>query len=840
MVRLFPVHSLPADGWRAQPQGLQTTTTVDLQTEKVSNGFTQAAAAPTFPLLCKRTHEDHSVGVFYGENPLEFSFDVIIFEIVFVITVTQILRILLRPLKQPRIVSEVIGGIIIGPSVLGRSKEFKKYIFPENANFVLKNVGIMGFMLYLFVNGLKMDLSLMKKSGKKQYGICILGITIPSIVACIVGFSIRSTMLDEQLSLSSSIMAFSGTASMTGFPVLYPILRELNLLSSEVGRLALAVALIGDVLGIGSIVIFEAVKQGEVETMNTIWYLISLAILLLFLFTAVKRVMVWIVKRTPEGEPVDQIYIIIILTGVFASAFLTDMFGIAVANGPFWLGLVIPDGPPLGATLVEKSETIVMELIMPFSFALVGLYTDVFAMAAGDWENLLPLFIITVAGWLAKFVVITTAGLLFNLTFKDSLALGLIMSLRGQIEFILYVHWLDKKIAKVDTYTMMVLVTTAMTAIVSPLITLLYDPTKPYMVHKRRTIQHTPPDTELRIVLCVHDQETLPGLINLLDYSHPTLNSPFTVFALHLIELIGRAAPIVIDHDQQKEPSKYGHYETIHNALKLYQNSKGELLKLHSYTAWTPKRTMYQDLCKLAMAKKAVLIILPFYKERVEDIASTTELTRGGVKSTNLNVLAHAPCSIGIFVDKAYLRNPLLARSFRGSLYSFVVLFMGGADAREALAYADRMVANPDVCLTVVRFLSYNNEGDNEMEKKLDDGVVTWFWVKNEGNERMVYREVVVKNGEETLAAIQAMNDGSCDLWVMGRKQGINPVLLEGLSDWSQNQEELGVLGDYIASADFGGSASVLVVQQQILRWQGPATHVSGDNFLQHLFSKCM
>jgi hypothetical protein len=104
--------------------------------------------------------------------------------------------------------------------------------------------------------------------------------------------------------------------------------------------------------------------------------------------------------------------------------------------------------------------------------------------------------------------------------------------------------------------------------------------------------------------------------------------------------------------------------------------------------------------------------------------------------------------------------------------------------------------------------------------KKLDDGVVTWFWVKNERNDRVAYREVVVRNGYETLAAIHAMNHESIELWILGRQQGINLFLLDGLIDWREN-EELGVIGDHVASTEFGSSASVLVVQQQIMRGHG-------------------
>ena len=123
-------------------------------------------------------------------------------------------------------------------------------------------------------------------------------------------------------------------------------------------------------------------------------------------------------------------------------------------------------------------------------------------------------------------------------------------------------------------------------------------------------------------------------------------------------------------------------------------------------------------------------------------------------------------------------RTNVVNYSIRRLAHQFAVLFLGGADAREALACADRMTGNPKVSLTVIRFLSYNGEGDDEMEKKLDNGLVTWFWVKNEGNQRVIYREVVVKNGEDNVAAIRMMNSDCYDLWILGRKQGSNPVLI--------------------------------------------------------------
>lgn len=161
---------------------------------------------------------------------------------------------------------------------------------------------------------------------------------------------------------------------------------------------------------------------------------------------------------------------------------------------------------------------------------------------------------------------------------------------------------------------MMVLMTAAVTAIVTPLISLLYDPTRPYMVNKRRTVQHLPPVTKMRIVVCIEDQGNVATLVNLLDISNPTVASPFSIYALHLIELVGRAAPVFIDHKKCKAPSKYTASDSIHNALKLYEEARSELVKLHTYTAVAPKRSMNQDICELSLIKKANLIILPYSK----------------------------------------------------------------------------------------------------------------------------------------------------------------------------------------------------------------------------------
>ncbi|XP_057548928.1 cation/H(+) antiporter 24-like [Amaranthus tricolor] len=771
-------------------------------------------------IICRRNKGYHAFSVLRGTTSLDYSFTLLLLEISLVLIFSHIMRFLLKPLKQPKVISDVLAGIILGPSVLGHNETFAKNVIPENTRFVTQNMGIIGFCFFLFVMGVKMDLGVVQKAGKKHWIIAITGIIIPILVVGLVSYLLRPYM-DTELRKVSSIGGVITAVAITTFPVIYSMLKDMHLVGSEIGRFALTTVIISDIIGISVIIVFEAIKQSDSKPINALYYVITIILVCGLVIGGVPQIMLWINKQTPEGKPVDQRYITFTLLGVFVIGFITDFIGAAIGNGPLWLGLAIPDGPPIGATIVQKSETFMNDILLPFSYATIGLSTDVYAMSA-CWSCVLPIFAVAVMGFVAKLVSVVMAARFTDMPYRDSIVLGLMLSLRGQTEFLLYMHWFDLKFIKTSSFTIMVIVTIIMTAIASPIINLLYDPTKPYMVNKKRTIQHTAQDSELRILACIYDQESVASLFNLLDFMNPTTNNPFKVLALYLVELVGRAAPVFIDHTKQIDEYWDNNDEAIHNAINLYVEDRTDSIDMNFFTSVTPQRTMYQDICEIALLNKVGFIILPFHKKCIEDGNDfSTALLRPGVQTANANTVTHAPCSVGLLACKnaaswGTLPNRMSQRGHR----QFAMLFLGGPDAREGLSLADRMVGHPDVSLVVVRFLASEYRGDNESERKLDDGVVTWFWVKNERNDKVVYKEISVSNGFETVSAIQSLNESvAIDLWIVGRKSGINPRLLYGLSEWSDNPE-LGLIGDFLVSVDFNTSGSVLVVQQQVLRDQ--------------------
>lgn len=95
------------------------------------------------------------------------------------------------------------------------------------------------------------------------------------------------------------------------------------------------------------------------------------------------------------------------------------------------------------------------------------------------------------------------------------------------------------------------------TGVVSPIVKALYDPSKCFLAYRRRTILHHRPGEELRTLACVHRQENVPAIMDLIAASNPTKESPINLVVLHLVKLMGRASSLLVPHQSLEKPSHY-------------------------------------------------------------------------------------------------------------------------------------------------------------------------------------------------------------------------------------------------------------------------------------------
>ncbi|CAL9748829.1 unnamed protein product [Musa acuminata subsp. burmannicoides] len=769
------------------------------------------------PIFCHRAVMTTSSGIWIGDNPLNFTLPTLIFQIVMVFFIYRATHAVFRLFGQPIHVSQIVAGIILGPSILSRDAKFANSIVSQKNYENVVTISIITYMLFFFVIGVKADLGVIPKVGKKAVAIAIFSTLLPIVFIYITALCLRHK-IPPRFIQGQLILLLTDTWCITSYPVLSCLLSELNLLSSKLGRLAMSATLIAAIVHVianSAIVTYQlAIKIGN--PLQGVTALVSFFALMGLILLVLRPIVLWLIRRTPEGALLDQVSFVAVVTMAMACGMLSQMIGFDLIVGPFFFGLVLPGGPPLGSTLAERMDRLVMGLFLPMSMAFVGIRTDLTSVVDIKVWWLFETFVLVIT--VAKFVGVILPCLYCRMPPRETVSLGLMLSAKGLSEVYSLIMWAENFLLERQEFSMVVITILILGGITTPLIKYLYRPEDRYVAHKRRTLQHANPGDELRVLTCVHLQDNVKPIITLLEASGTSPDSPICTYLIHLIQLVGRTDTVLHPHKRHNHSSSataLSETDHIVNAFRLFEQEHPDGLSVLPYVCISPYNTMHDDICSLALDKKVTLVILPFHKSALAD--GSVSFVSPSVQAVNVNVLQYAPCSIGILVDNGFPGRWSVIRRV-------AVYFLGGADDREALACAMRMAKNAAVGLTVVRFLAPKELREEGQEDRMDDKMLEHFQHQMVDRKRVVYKEQVVKDGEETVAVIRETSP-EFSLLIVGRREGKESLLTSGMSIWRE-YPELGVIGDLLASTNFGGRVSTLVVQQQV-RVTGPAAQAA-------------
>ncbi|KAG0498902.1 hypothetical protein HPP92_003593 [Vanilla planifolia] len=548
-----------------------------------------------------RSWRVYSFGVFL-ENPLTFSLPIVMLQIILVTLTSRLLHCFLRPIQQPRIVCDIVAGILTGPEILGRLyPKYNDYLFPDKVILITRTLAAVGLMFYLFLIGVKMDPKEMLNSGRKGL---LIGVVTTAIPLSLVGGSSFVFRFDigTGIARGNFLIFIVASLSITAFPVLADILSELQLLNSELGRLAMSCAMFNDVVGWFFMALFTAMNQSQNGLDKALWSLASLFLMVLFVLFAFRPWMKWIVRRTPRDRRVSSMQLSAIVFSVIAMGLASDMVGASFVDGPLIMGLVVPDGPPLGSALVERIGHLANEVMLPLLFNVAGAIVK-------------PSVVFRLRSWIVLIMLILLA----------------------------YVS----KLLDDDSYTLLLFSIVMVTGIATPLVKKLYKPVGRHQLVGRGGIQHLRPIAEMRILVCIYNEDAIPAIFGLLEASSPTAEAPLCVYVLHLVELSGRANSTLIAHKNKKGYINPTHMDRIHNAFINFEQDKRALVAVQPFTAVAPLKTMHQDICSLAGEKNAAIIIIPVPAKDAPFVDA-----HHAFRSNIPLILAQAPCSVGLLVHR--------------------------------------------------------------------------------------------------------------------------------------------------------------------------------------------
>ncbi|KAK0190433.1 Sodium/hydrogen exchanger family-domain-containing protein [Armillaria mellea] len=671
-------------------------------------------------------------GVFSGDNPSEYnSNDPIrlwVIQLVIIISMTQLLALIFSRIRQPRVIAEIIGGVILGPTVMGRIPGFKDAVFPDAGMPVLNLTANIGLVLFLFLVGLEIDTRLMRRNIKAAASVSIAGLLLPLGLGAALGVGVYREFINPSVNFGYFILFTAVAVGITAFPVLCRILTELKLLDTTVGVVTLSAGVGNDVVGWILLALTVALVNASTG-LTALWVLLTSVGYVIFLMFPVKWAYVWLCKRTgslEQGSPTTLTMTVTLLI-VFISAFFTDIIGVHAIFGGFLAGLIVPHENGFAISLVEKLEDLVTILFLPLYFASSGLKTNLGLLDNGiTWGYTI---LICVVAFASKFIACSIAGFVNGFNWREAGAIGSLMSCKGLVELIVLNVGLQAGVLDTRTFSMFVVHAIILTFITTPLVLLFYpsrfrihasgarDVTKPGGGMEAGLPRKSSSDdgVRTRFAVVLDKIEQLPAVMTLSQLLQPYSPSTDTfrsslierspsplpqmsIDALRLIELTNRTSAVM----QSTGSESLLQSDSVVSIFRTF--GRLNRLVVSAALSVTPYDEFPTAISNHVIGSDSQMVILHGARNPFDGVfqkSYTQDQTSSVVYSELIRkVFLSCPTDVALFVDRGLSHGPN---------QQLILPFFGGPDDRLALQFLVQLCVNSGVKGTVVWITKTDN-----------------------------------------------------------------------------------------------------------------------------------
>lgn len=376
-----------------------------------------------------------------------------------------------RRMGQPRVVGEIVAGLMLGPSLLQPlAPDLFAALFPAEGELPLFVLSQIGLVLLMFSIGLEFDFGQLRDpvGRRAMIRVAILGIVAPFTGGFLLGRFSHPYLAPDVDPLGYSL--FMATAmAITAIPILGRIMMEFGLTRTRLGAVTITAAAINDVIGWLLLAAISALVAASFAPGR-----FSLQMVLLVLYF----VLAWILLRpllrrlidwfSPEQGGLHPTLLAIILAVVFLSSVVTYQLGIFAIFGGFLIGVLLYDRKEFVEAWRERVDGLVSVFFLPLFFTYTGLRTDVRGLDSLElW------------GWCAAVIVVATVGK-FAFSYwaarsagmdrHESGCIGIMMNTRALMELIVLNVGYDLGVLPSEVFTMLVIMAVFTTILTSPLL----------------------------------------------------------------------------------------------------------------------------------------------------------------------------------------------------------------------------------------------------------------------------------------------------------------------------------------------------------------------------------
>lgn len=387
-----------------------------------------------------------------------------------VLLVAMLCGWLARKLGQARVIGEIIGGILIGPSVFGRfAPHAAQKIFPLSSLGNFEQLSTIGLVLFLFLIGAELDYGHLRRERKTAIYASTVSIFIPFVMAAIVAHSLRIRFAPHGIGRIPFVVFLGISMSITAFPVLARILEERKLQSTPLGATALMCAAADDVVA-WLLLAFGLTMLNGGGSMSLPMRLLWLVVYLVVMMFGLRPLGEWLARRHNEiGLSYELMGVMLAI--VLISSAATEAIGIHPLFGAFIAGLCFPRIERWQTMMRTRLDMLVNVLLLPLFFAITGMRTRLDLLNGPRiwaWAG-----VVLAAAVIGKMGGAVLAARKTGQSWRNAWALAALLNTRGLVELIVLNIAYNAHVFSPTLFTMLVVMALVTTMITAPILNLL-------------------------------------------------------------------------------------------------------------------------------------------------------------------------------------------------------------------------------------------------------------------------------------------------------------------------------------------------------------------------------
>ena len=376
-----------------------------------------------------------------------------------------------RRLGQSRVIGEIVGGILLGPSVFGRlAPTAAGALFPPSSMASFEVLSTVGLILFLFLIGTEVNIEHLYHQRGTAALSSTLSILAPFAIGALLANPLRTRFAPQGIGSAPFVLFLGIAMSITAFPVLARILEERGIQSTRLGTTAITCAALDDLVAWVLLALGLTLVGVGGGPMSVVIRVIGLAIYLVVMIGVV-RPLAARVLRLRQSRDLSMELLAVMVAFAFASAAATDALGLHPLFGAFLAGVCFPRANSWQETIRGRLDLLVSVLLLPLFFALTGMRTRL------DLLNKPTLWlwagIVLLAAMLGKIGGATAAARWTGQSWRDSLALGALLNTRGLVELIVLNIGYKVGVFSPTLFTMLVVMALVTTMCTTPFLNLL-------------------------------------------------------------------------------------------------------------------------------------------------------------------------------------------------------------------------------------------------------------------------------------------------------------------------------------------------------------------------------